>query len=154
RGSIDVGATTVSFLGNLGSSFSQTTTAAAPVPARNVLLLHGAKYSAQTWGDLGTLALLANAGYRVAAVDLPVLLSNPSRDELLERICLGLGMAEQAPTVIVSPSMSGSFSVPLLLRRPVGSPKKSGAFRRLRAGGAGPGSFLSSRSLRRCDGSP
>lgn len=66
RGSIDVGGTAVRFLGNLGSS-----SAAHPSAASNVLLLHGAKYSAQTWQDLGTLVLLADAGFRVAAVDLP-----------------------------------------------------------------------------------
>lgn len=34
-------------------------------------------------------------------------------------MCLGLGMAEDSPAAIVSPSMSGTFSVPLLLRKPV-----------------------------------
>lgn len=67
RGSIDVDGATVSFLGNLGSS----PVAPEPGVARNVLLLHGAKYSAQTWQNLGTLAVLADAGFRVAAVDLP-----------------------------------------------------------------------------------
>lgn len=62
-----MGGTSVSFLGNLGNSPS----AAEPGAARNVLLLHGAKYSAQTWQELGTLSLLADAGFRVAAVDLP-----------------------------------------------------------------------------------
>lgn len=33
-------------------------------------------------------------------------------------MCRGLGMGEDSPSVIVSPSMSGSFSVPLLLRKP------------------------------------
>lgn len=42
----------------------------------------------------------------------------PPRDELLELMCLALGMGEDSPAVIVSPSMSGSFSVPLLLRKP------------------------------------
>lgn len=65
-GSIDVDGHAVNFLGNLGDSPS------TPMEgARNVLLLHGAKYSAQTWLDLGTLSLLAGEGYRVAAVDLP-----------------------------------------------------------------------------------
>lgn len=61
-----MGGTAVSFLGNLGGYPS-----AAPDAARNVLLLHGAKYSAQTWQNLGTLAALADEGFRVAAVDLP-----------------------------------------------------------------------------------
>lgn len=33
-------------------------------------------------------------------------------------MCRDLGMTEDTPVVIVSPSMSGSFSVPLLLRKP------------------------------------
>ena len=33
-------------------------------------------------------------------------------------MCDALGMSEANPAVIVSPSMSGSFSVPLLLRKP------------------------------------
>eukprot|EP00903_Cladosiphon_okamuranus_P005501 g5482.t1 len=114
RGSIDVGGTTVSFLGNLGS----TPSASEPGVARNVLLLHGAKYSAQTWENLGTLAMLADAGFRVAAVDLPTSKMNRPRDETLELICRGLGMAEDSPAAIVSPSMSGTFSVNLLLRKP------------------------------------
>lgn len=40
------------------------------------------------------------------------------RDELLEMICDELGMGQGAPAVIVSPSMSGTFSLPLLLRKP------------------------------------
>lgn len=33
-------------------------------------------------------------------------------------MCQQLGMTEDNPAVIVSPSMSGSFSIPLLLRKP------------------------------------
>lgn len=66
RGTIEVEGYTMSFLGNLGKSQDRT-----PDGQRNVMLLHGARYSAQTWKDLGTLHLLADAGYRFAAVDLP-----------------------------------------------------------------------------------
>ena len=38
---------------------------------QDVLLLHGAKFSAETWRELGTLAVLVEAGYRVHALDLP-----------------------------------------------------------------------------------
>lgn len=57
----------VVFQGNMGNSPGVS----AP-GARNILLLHGARYSAKTWHDLGTLTLLAASGYRVAAVDLPL----------------------------------------------------------------------------------
>lgn len=65
-----MGGTQVSFLGNLGSS-PLSPTGAETGAVRNVLLLHGAKFSAQTWQDLGTLSLLATNGFRVAAVNLP-----------------------------------------------------------------------------------
>ncbi|CAM9847682.1 unnamed protein product, partial [Ectocarpus sp. 13 AM-2016] len=70
EGSIDVAGTQVIFLGNLGSSPPSPTGEEAGA-VRNVLLLHGAKFSAQTWQDLGTLSLLATNGFRVAAVNLP-----------------------------------------------------------------------------------
>lgn len=69
EGSVEVSGNSVSFVGNLGESQSVT----VPGGPRNVLLLHGAKFSAQTWVDLGTLDLLSSseAGFRVAAVNLP-----------------------------------------------------------------------------------
>ena len=36
-----------------------------------VLLLHGQRYTSQTWLDLGTLAFLSNSGLRAFAIDLP-----------------------------------------------------------------------------------
>ncbi len=36
-----------------------------------VLLLHGARFSSETWRELGTIELLADAGYHVLALDLP-----------------------------------------------------------------------------------
>lgn len=59
---------TVSFVGNFRSSPPTMRTGDL-----NVLFLHGARFSAKTWLDLGTLSLLADAGYRVAAVDLPTM---------------------------------------------------------------------------------
>ena len=83
------------------------------------LFLHGGSFSAQTWLDLGTLVLLAEKGYRAVAVDLP-----------------GFGQSEQAPgpagdflldlmdrldlkkPAVISPSMSGRYSLPLVTRHP------------------------------------
>lgn len=66
-GSIQVSGTTVWFMGTVGDSPSTV------VPgARNVLFLHGARFGARNWDDIGTLELLAEKGYRAVAVDLPV----------------------------------------------------------------------------------
>ncbi len=85
-----------------------------------VLLLHGASFSAQTWRDVGTLALLAGQGYRAVAVDLPGFgQSEPASLDQPEAFLAKL-MEELAldRPVLVSPSMSGSYSLPLVARHP------------------------------------
>lgn len=84
-----------------------------------VLFLHGASFSAQTWQDLGTLALLAEQGYRAVAIDLPGFgqsdqISGQPPDlllELMERLNL-------TQPVLVSPSMSGHYSLSLVVQHP------------------------------------
>lgn len=83
-----------------------------------VLLLHGQAFRAATWQELGTLALLAEHGWRAVAIDLPGFgesqVSAAPPAEFLERVFVSLGL-ERA--VVVSPSMSGRFSLPLLAVR-------------------------------------
>lgn len=83
-----------------------------------VLLLHGARFSSKTWLDVGTIAQIANAGHHVVALDLPGFgkseQSSVPRDEYLNR-----ALNELLPgnaVVIVSPSMSGGFSLPFVAR--------------------------------------
>ncbi|XP_053577095.1 protein ABHD14A [Bombina bombina] len=89
-----------------------------------VLLLHGRSFTSKTWEDLGTLNILAEHGYRAVAVDLPgygdSMLSQPlsserGRTEYLLHIMESFGMRQP---IIISPSMSGMFSLPLLLQHP------------------------------------
>ena len=99
---------------------------------RPVILLHGSSFQAETWKQIGTMAALAVAGYLAYAVDLPGFGGSSFRQSsprtwmkmlgawasprrwllsLLDR--LGL----KSP-VIVSPSLSGWFALPLVTGEP------------------------------------
>lgn len=83
-----------------------------------VLFLHGAAFHSGKWHDLGTLDTLAQEGFRVVAVDWPGygqsessgLASLAFMEALLDTLKL------ERP-VVVSPSMSGGFSLPLATQR-------------------------------------
>ncbi len=93
--------------------------AAGPADGPGVLLLHGAAFDSGTWEELGTLRVLADAGLRAVAIDLPgYARSKAARADpqtFLAALIPALGI--EAP-VLVSPSMSGSFSFPLVLAAP------------------------------------
>lgn len=93
--------------------------------AQPVVLLHGASFSAQTWHEIGTIQALAEAGYLVFAVDLPGYGKSESSSMSPERWLGDLLVAlDIAQPVIVSPSMSGQYSLPLV----TGEPKRVRAF--------------------------
>lgn len=84
-----------------------------------VLFLHGARFSAETWRRLGTLERLAAAGYRAVALDLPGYgESEPSQTAPADFLVALLPLLAGQPVAVVSPSMSGAYSLPLLARRP------------------------------------
>ena len=84
----------------------------------DILLLHGAKYGSQTWRGVGTLQILAYWGYRTYAIDLPgYQLSKKAtvptdKRQFMEDLIAKLRLSK---VVIVAPSMSGSFGLPILL---------------------------------------
>lgn len=91
-------------------------------PKGDVLFLHGMRFTSQNWEDINSLRLMAAMGYRGVAVDLPGY--GQSKDfsvaaenvpEFMENLVSALGLT--AP-VIVSPSMSGGFSLPYLMKEP------------------------------------
>ncbi len=92
---------------------------AGPAKGRAVLLLHGGKFTSATWKNLGTLDVLADAGYRVLAIDLPGSGKSPGwaldpKTFLAELIVL----LKIGRPVVLSPSRSGNLSFPLILDHP------------------------------------
>jgi abhydrolase domain-containing protein 14 len=93
---------------------------AGPDQGQIVLLLHGKWYSARTWEEIGTLAILGEAGYRAVAIDWPGFGSSPdiprfTPSNLLRDLIDALG---GSPVVLVAPSMSGRFAFDLIHRDP------------------------------------
>ena len=92
---------------------------AGPDKGRAILLLHGGKFHSGTWKKIGTLDVLADAGYRVLAIDLPGSGKSPGwsldpKTFLVELIAvLDIGRP-----VVLSPSRSGNLSFPLILDHP------------------------------------
>jgi abhydrolase domain-containing protein 14 len=90
-----------------------------PVGGRTVLLLHGARFDSGTWLEIGTYQKLAAAGFRVLGLDLPGFGRSEAvdvpREELLAELLPALDV--DAP-VLVAPSMSGGFALPLLIHHP------------------------------------
>lgn len=84
-----------------------------------VLLLHGARFSSETWKSIDTLNVLASAGFHVIALDLPGYgrseVSPLEPEVFLAEAMTALGIESAA---VVSPSMSGQYSFPLVIRAP------------------------------------
>lgn len=84
-----------------------------------VLLLHGASFSSTTWHDIGTMQKLADAGYRAIAIDLPGFGRSESNGGLPEKWLGDLfDVLDIEKPVVVSPSMSGQYALPLITREP------------------------------------
>jgi pimeloyl-ACP methyl ester carboxylesterase len=81
-----------------------------------LVFLHGASFSAQTWKDLGTLKRFSHQGYRVIALDLPGYGKSDRistyQTEVLPKLFEKLNLKG---AILVSPSMSGTYSLPFLV---------------------------------------
>jgi len=89
-------------------------------PHLTVLLLHGMRYSKENWKTLGTLDTLLQNGYRAIAVDLPGYgdsepILELSHEQFIRQF---IAKVDAESTVIVSPSMSGGFAIPVVFSEP------------------------------------
>ncbi|XP_042240762.1 protein ABHD14B-like isoform X1 [Homarus americanus] len=85
-----------------------------------VVLLHGAAFNSKTWLDLHTIDLLAGMGHRVIAIDLPGFGKTPGpltgdRADYLHSLLSNLKVTHP---ILVSPSMSGQFSILFINKYP------------------------------------
>jgi pimeloyl-ACP methyl ester carboxylesterase len=86
---------------------------------RPIVLLHGASFTSESWVEIGTIEALSAAGYLVYAFDLPGF-GQSSRSMASERtwLKLVLDLLKIETPVVLSPSMSGAYSLPLVTEAP------------------------------------
>ena len=86
---------------------------------RTVLLLHGMKFSAATWQELGTLEKLARHGFHPLALDMPGFGQSPvcdrDQDEILSAF---ISQGELDRPVMIGPSMGGRIALEFAINHP------------------------------------
>lgn len=77
-----------------------------------IVLLHGMKFKAETWQELGTMDFLVSQGFRVVAVDMPGFGKSPECDktpvELLHAFFYVMSLSQ---VTLIGPSMGGKTSI-------------------------------------------
>ncbi|NLX19766.1 MAG: alpha/beta hydrolase [Desulfobulbus sp.] len=84
-----------------------------------VVLLHGMKFQAETWQELGTLEVLSGLQLRVIALDMPGFGKSPGCDqqpvEILAEVLQQLGTGQ---AVFIGPSMGGRIAMEFAIAHP------------------------------------
>ncbi len=93
--------------------------AAGPAEGRGVVLLHGMMFTAETWRELGTLDVLAGAGLRAVALELPGFGRSPAGPATPGQVVQAAirHFSLQRP-VLLGPSMGGRVALEFSLATP------------------------------------
>jgi len=84
-----------------------------------VILLHGMKFQASTWQQLGTLEKLANAGYHPLALDMPGFGGSAACEaDQVEVVADCIRQLELDRPVLIGPSMGGRIALEFALDHP------------------------------------
>lgn len=87
-----------------------------------VVLLHGERLDSTVWEEIKTQEILYKKGYRSVAIDLPghgfLRRYKPPKEEFEKAFILETLLKELKATeaVLVAPSMSGSYALPIIVR--------------------------------------
>ncbi|WP_457573720.1 alpha/beta fold hydrolase [Desulfolithobacter sp.] len=86
---------------------------------QDILLLHGMKFQAATWNELGTLEKLARSGYHAVALDMPGFGGSPAcdqdQDTVLAEFVRSAGLNRP---ILVGPSMGGRIALEFAIKHP------------------------------------
>jgi len=84
-----------------------------------VVLLHGMKFKAATWEELGTLKRIADAGFQAIAVDIPGFGNSPAcsveQTTVLQHLLKKIGLEK---VILVGPSMGGRIAMEFTISNP------------------------------------
>ena len=84
-----------------------------------VVLLHGMKFQAATWMELGTLEKIADAGFQAIAMDMPGFGFSPAcsveQDQVLTSFLSELDLQK---VILIGPSMGGRISLEFAINHP------------------------------------
>ncbi|WP_028319720.1 alpha/beta fold hydrolase [Desulfobulbus elongatus] len=84
-----------------------------------VVLLHGMKFQAATWRELGTLEVLAGLGLRVLAVDMPGFGRSPAGDvQPVKALTRFFDLQGVERAVLIGPSMGGRIALEFAIGHP------------------------------------
>ncbi|MBM9511322.1 alpha/beta fold hydrolase [Desulfogranum marinum] len=79
---------------------------------KTIVLLHGMKFKAETWQELGTMDFLANQGFRVVAVDMPGFGQSPECEKTpVEMLHAFLNVMSLSQVTLIGPSMGGKIAI-------------------------------------------